>query len=177
MPKAVARRPGPRARSRGRAVPRRRAIKAEPSRGSTARSRTPAPMPVIARHVEAEPAAIDEIDIGMAAVEKQRAVAAGLAAIGVAAGVAHDIGLGLDNAATGAPVLAVMHQDAADEKAGQRHRLSGEIIPAEPARRRNEGNHLINQCRTRPLPWREAMLCNSWARSSIMVRPEFIWLP
>ena len=137
MPKAVARRPGPRARSRGRAVPRRQAIKAEPSRGSTAQQDAGADAGKFARHVEAEPAAIDEIDIGMAAVEKQRAVAAGLAAIGVAAGVAHDIGLGLDNAAT-APVLAVMHQDAADEKAGQRHRLSGEIIPAEPARRRNE---------------------------------------
>src|SRR5262245_7060857 len=43
---------------------------------------------MFARHVEAEPAAIDEVDIGMAAVEEERAVAAGLAAIGMAGRVA-----------------------------------------------------------------------------------------
>src|SRR5262245_11663334 len=115
---------------------------------------------MFARHVEAEPAAIDEIDIGVAAVEKERTVAAGLAAEGMAAGIADDIGLGLDDAATGAAVPAVMDQDAADEEAGQRHRLGGEILPAEPARHRNDGKRLINQCRTRRLPWREATLCD-----------------
>ena len=53
----------------------------------------------LARYVEQMPHAIAEIDIGVAAREEQRGVARRPPAKAVAGGVAHDIGLGLDDAA------------------------------------------------------------------------------
>src|SRR5262249_39952511 len=99
---------------------------------------------LLARDVEGEPAAIDEIDIGVAAVEKERAVAARLTAEGMAARIADDIGLGLDDAAAGSALLAVMNQDAADQVARQRHRLGWELLATKRARRRTDGKRLVN---------------------------------
>ena len=56
----------------------------------------------------------------MSALEKQRAIARRHPYVGVACGVADDIGLGLHNAAAGHAFRQLAHQELADESAGER---------------------------------------------------------
>ena len=89
--------------------------------------------------VERVPAAVDEIHIGVAAVEKQRAVARRRAAVGVPGRVADDVGLGLDDAAAHAPVRVIVDERLADEESRQRRRIGGKIGAAQPTRRSGHG--------------------------------------
>lgn len=87
MSNAVARRPGPRARSCTRTPGRCRDMRVMPSSGD---SRAPqqhagAGASTASADIEREPAAVDETNIGVAALEEQRGIAGGLALVGMAA--------------------------------------------------------------------------------------------
>jgi len=69
--------------------------------------------------VEGEPAAVDEVDVGMPALEEQRRIAGGLALVGMAAGIAHDVGLGFDDASAHQPAPVLAHERLADKPASQ----------------------------------------------------------
>ena len=74
--------------------------------------------------VQGEPAAVDEVDVGMAAFKEQRGISRGLALVGVPARIAHDIGLGFDDASAHATPPVLAHQGLADQPArqdGSRH--------------------------------------------------------
>ena len=87
----------------------------------------------LARHVQHEGGAVGQVDIGVAALEKQRAVARGHPAIGVPGGVAHDIGLGLDDAPAGDAFRQRPHHQPADEKAGERGGIDRQLRTGERA--------------------------------------------
>lgn len=72
-----------------------------------------------------EPAAVNEIDIGVAALEKQRGVARGLALEAMAARIAQEVSLGLDDPSAHPPALVLPHERLPDQPARQasrRHR-------------------------------------------------------
>ncbi|MER8517209.1 hypothetical protein NKH47_30410 [Mesorhizobium sp. M1060] len=71
------------------------------SSGSNAVIRTPMPVPGVSFETLSIEGAVGEIDIGMPALEEQRAVARRHPAIAVAGGVADDIGFGLEDATAG----------------------------------------------------------------------------
>src|SRR6185436_13061532 len=58
------------------------------------------------RHVDAKMHAVDEVDVGVAAAQEQRAIPIRLADVGMAAGVTGDVGLGFDDAPARGPAGA-----------------------------------------------------------------------
>ena len=125
---ACARRPGPRVRSSKRVVPRRRCMKRMPSSGSTARTKTPAPVPFIfTRDVHHEAGTIGEIHVGVAMRKKQRAPARREAAKRVRCRVADRIGFGLDDASGEAYARQVVNERLADQIPGKFERVDGEF--------------------------------------------------
>ena len=74
----------------------------------------------LARHVDAKMHAVYQVDVSMAAAQKQRAVAMRYTDVGVTAGVAGHVGLGFDDASPRAAVGSVAHERLADQKARER---------------------------------------------------------
>ncbi len=132
---AWASRPGPRARSRRRSTPRLRRMIATPStrlerpdQDAGADSRR------LARHIQHPGDAVGQINVGVAALEKERAIARRHPPIGVPGGVADDISLGLDNAAAGHAFRQFPHQELADQKAGERGGVDRQLRAGERRR-------------------------------------------
>jgi len=85
----------------------------------------------LAAHIEGEPAAIDEINVGVPSFQKQLAVARCAATEGMRRRVSDDVGFGLDDATGDTPVTMVVDEYLADEVAGQRRRISRQFGPAQ----------------------------------------------
>src|SRR6476646_10421687 len=76
--------------------------------------------------------AVYEVDVGVAAAQEQRAVAIRLARVGVAAGVAGNVGLGFDDAPARAAVRGIAHERLSDEKARERGGIDRKIGTLQP---------------------------------------------
>ena len=96
---AAASGPGPRARSRAPPPRARSRMCSIPESGSSARNRTPAPIPGFARHVEHVGGAVAQIHVGVTGLEKQRSIARRHAAERVTRRIGLEIRLGLDDPA------------------------------------------------------------------------------
>ena len=102
----------------------------------------------LARHIQHEGDAVGEVNVGMSALEKQRAIARRHAPVGVPGGVADTIGLGLDDAAARRAFGQLPHEELANEKAGERGRVDRQRrAEARPCRR--PGSHPLDQMRAR----------------------------
>ena len=116
--------PGPRARSRKRSMPRFNCMIEIPSSGSTALISTPAPIPGISLETfSMNETAVSEIDIGVATLEKQRAIARGHPLVPVPGGVSDDIGFRFNNTTADDAFGQFSHHYFAKEIAGERHRI------------------------------------------------------
>jgi len=71
--------------------------------------------------------AVDEVDVGVAAAQEQRAIPIRLADVGMAAGVTGDVGLGFDDAPARAARGGIPHERLADEKARERGRIDRQL--------------------------------------------------
>ena len=83
--------------------------------------------------IDGEPAAIDEINVGVSALQKQRVVAPRAAAERMCRRVADNVGLGLDDAAGDALARMIVDQYLADEVARQCGRISRQLGSAQPS--------------------------------------------
>jgi hypothetical protein len=81
----------------------------------------------LARNVQHVCAAIDEVYVGVPALEKERPVTRGHPAVGVPRGVANDIRFGLDDTAAGDAFGRLPHENLADEKASERDRVDRQL--------------------------------------------------
>src|SRR5439155_15994181 len=86
-----------------------------------------------ATDVDREPAAVDEINIGVSALQKQRVVASRAAAERMRRRIADNVRLGLDDAAGDAPARVIVDQYLADEIACQCGRVSRQLGSAQSA--------------------------------------------
>src|SRR5262249_50220424 len=89
----------------------------------------------LARHVAHVGRSVDEIDVGVTALEIERAIARGLAAKGMTAGIARRIGFGFDDPPARSAVEILADQDLADEVARQRDRGARELVAPQKAER------------------------------------------
>src|ERR1700688_5290500 len=82
----------------------------------------------LARHVQTMPRTIDEVDVGVAASQKHRAVALGRTAISMRRRVdLRQICFGLDDASDNPPARLVAHQNLSEQEARQRDRFGGQF--------------------------------------------------
>src|SRR5206468_5673066 len=77
------------------------------------------------------PATVDEVDVGVAALEEQRPVARGLAPEGVGSGVAYEIGFGLDDAPARAAFPGFPHEVVSDQEACERDGVDRQLRAAQ----------------------------------------------
>src|SRR5207248_9399285 len=87
-----------------------------------------------AADIESVPAAVDEIDVGVAPVEKERPVARRDAAKGMAGGIADHIGLGLDDTTARRSFGVLANQGLADQESCEGGGVYGKLAAAKAAR-------------------------------------------
>lgn len=81
----------------------------------------------LARNIQHPGNAVGEIDIGVAALEEERAIARRHAPVGMSRRIADDIRLGFDDAADCRAFGQFPRQQLADEKAGERGRIDRQL--------------------------------------------------
>ena len=98
----------------------------------------------LARYVAHIRGSVGEIDIGVAALEIESAIARGGAMKGVTARVTRRIGLGFNDPPTGSTVEVLTHQDLADEVARKRNRREWQLrAPQTPERLRGVDGYQV----------------------------------
>src|SRR5277367_955560 len=88
----------------------------------------------LAGHVQHERSAVGQIDIRVSALEEERPIARGYAAIGVTRGIADAICLGLNDAAGRHAFRQHPHEHFADEKTSELDGIDGHLSPLQHAR-------------------------------------------
>src|SRR5947207_4162426 len=92
-----------------------------------------------AADVERVPTAVDEVDVGVPAFQKQRAIARCLTAKRMARRIALDVGLGFDDAAAHPASRMSVHQCFADQEPRQAGSIGRQIGAAQAMRRSLHG--------------------------------------
>ena len=113
------RRPGPRAISDNFAPGLRRAIRSKPSRGSSARAGRPFPHGAACADIQRVPAAIDEIDVGVSALEDREALRWVLPLKAWPLASPETSGLGFHNPAADPPAVALADEGLAQQPTRQ----------------------------------------------------------